>query len=337
MCFNDRALSISILLRSNQPTRHIESPADLVAFVNDVHQHPAMVFSLDTLVITLDGPYPVDALREALFAAVQLEDLILLLPTNDTPDNILNGLHFAHLELFKTNLPHRYVTPFLLQQPSLISLCLGSCGREHGEPCPLQVHNLSHVVTAEYPVSCIAGIAHPKLLRLTVEGGCHLYNTPTSLRSIRPFPSLFALTLDFFPDDYDILESVVRVAPRLQKLKLIENHRAYVRPFSGQLSWSRSLFQLEHLEDLSLRTSATFLPPPLALSAEAAAILKWVSRKRRNAQPGKALQDHPTLSFIRIWYHRRAPGNGIITTWSKSTGTWQNIVRTIAPPLGTAF
>ena len=194
-----------------------------------------MVVFLDTLMVALDVPYPVDALWEALSVASHLKDLVLLLSSDDTPNNILDGLHFPRLELFKTNLPHHYITPFVSHQPSLICLCLGSCGRAHGEPCPLQVHNLNHIVTAEYPVSCVASIAHPKLLCLTVEGGCRLYNTPTSLRSIRPLLSLFALTLDFFPDDYNILESVVQVAPQLQRLKLIENHRTYVRALSGKL------------------------------------------------------------------------------------------------------
>ena len=201
-----------------------------------------MVFALDTLVITLDLPYPIDALRKALSAAVHIEDLILLLPSDDTPDNILVGLHFAHLELFKMNLPHRYIMPFISQQPSLKCLCLGPCGRDDGASCPLQTHNLDHVVTAKYPVSCIMGFVHPNLLRLTLEGGCHLHNAPALLRSIQPFPFLFALTLDFFPDDYDILESVVRVAPQLQKLKLVEKHRTYVRSLSGQSLWSGLFF-----------------------------------------------------------------------------------------------
>ncbi len=70
--------------------------------------------SLDSPVVALDVPYPVDALREPLEAAMHLEDLILFLPTIDTSDNIIDCLHWACLEFFKTNYPYHHVAPLFV-------------------------------------------------------------------------------------------------------------------------------------------------------------------------------------------------------------------------------
>ena len=37
------------------------------------------------------------------------------------------------------------------------------------------------------------------------------------------------MCLDFFPDDYDVLQEIISAVPRLQKLKLLEEHRSTVR------------------------------------------------------------------------------------------------------------
>lgn len=209
---------------------HISCAADLDAFINDILERPNVVLALDSVMVYLDLPYPIDMLRSALSTVPHVSDLVLFLPCEDTPDDILDGLHFAHLQLFKTNLPHRYLTPFLSQQTTITCLCLGgACGCAEWQCCPLKGYGLNHVSTLECPTTCLAAITHGWLLCLTVEGPSLSSSTPAALCSIHsPLLRLSALTLEFFPDDCEILETVVHVAPNVEKLKLIEKPRIYV-------------------------------------------------------------------------------------------------------------
>ena len=65
------------------------------------------------------------------------------------------------------------------------------------------------------------------MTRLTGECHRHSPDASTILKSLRsPLSSLVALTLDIFPDDYDILRSIILFAPMVEKLKLLEQPRA---------------------------------------------------------------------------------------------------------------
>ena len=103
------------------------------------------------------------------------------------------------------------------------------------------------------------------------------------------------------------------------------------RAWNDHASWFRNLFKLECLEQLALRTSAPFARPASTAAMERKTLMKWVSRVTHGRRPENCAHDHPTLSFIRVWYHSTDPGHGVIMGWSKSTGIWENIIRTIRP------
>ncbi len=181
------------------------------------------------LTVVLNGPFSEVALRQCLLKSPQLEDLILMLPP-DTAENILDGLAFEHLELLSTNLPHHRVSAFVASHATLTDLCLGTCSPPANGVCPLSMVNIDHVKTLECPLDCVSA-ARPGLCRLTAEdAGNSRLSAPAALMSIStPLTHLFALTLDFYPDDYDILDKIVVAAPRVRRLKLLEKPRAYVR------------------------------------------------------------------------------------------------------------
>ena len=193
--------------------------------------------SVEELTVQPRVPFLFEALLQPLVVTTFLTDLILILPFDPALD-ALDTLQFPYLELFKTNISHRGLPQFLALHVSLTDLCLDSCGRGADAVCPLAPVDLRHVTTIECPLSCISGIAHPKLLRLTCERKGHLRPSsptiPAVLRKLRtPLVSLFALTVDIFPDDYDILESIIPCAQRIERLKLLERPRTYMSLYSS--------------------------------------------------------------------------------------------------------
>ncbi len=148
--------------------------------------------------------------------------------------HILHDIHLERLEFFKTNLPHRQLPPFLAAHQRLRELCLGSCHSAPGEMCPLRFLHIHTYASVECPSDCVLGVAHPALYRLAVqEQNDGPSVVPVVLRALRsPMVQLSRLTLDFSPDDYDILATLVAVAPKLQKLKLLEKFGVHVRSTS---------------------------------------------------------------------------------------------------------
>ncbi len=78
---------------------------------------------------------------------------------------------------------------------------------------------------------------------------------------------------------------------------------------------------------LAIYTAAPFVRVPGDHQQEWSVIKWWAC----------GLQPHPALTYIRIWYRSRLPGNGVITHWSLASGTWQNIISSINPPKDTPF
>ncbi|KAI0688943.1 hypothetical protein C8Q76DRAFT_635134, partial [Earliella scabrosa] len=295
------------------------------------------------LTIRLHSPFPPEALRFCMLSCMNVVDLILILPRNAFGD-VLVDLQFHRLQLFKTNLPHRFLPEFLASHPTVTNLCLGSCNPAPvpDEPCPLRLVDLRHVETVECALECALATAHPALLRLTVEHlGDPCPRPPTVLRLLQsPLVTLFALTLDFFPDDYEMLDQIVRAAPRVQKLKLLEKPCTYRRDGLSRPSrrmwnhatrWARSLFRLEHLEDLALRTASTFVRVPSSVANEKRTVVKWTTKTSRPSRSTVRKDPHPTLTSVRVWYRCEEPGGGILTNWSKYSGSWRNIARMSDP------
>ncbi|PIL35039.1 hypothetical protein GSI_02826 [Ganoderma sinense ZZ0214-1] len=310
------------------PSRHIGVVEDLYRFIDDVEADVAVALAIThfTVELELEGPVPIVALRQCLSLIINATDLVLLLPL-DTPPHLLDNEFLPKLELFKTNLPHGDLLPFLRLHPHLSALCLHSCRRRTDERvCPLRAINLSGVLTMECPAGCAPGATRRQLIRLAVDDRPSVDSIPQALRSFGA-PSLLYLSMDFFPDDYDILREIASVAPCLRKLTLLEKHRNTRRQshsrhaWNDVVRWSGWLLKLEYLEELALRTAAEVVRRPAIISSEKAALLQWISGTQRQA---KHRPQHPTLTSIRVWYRCRDANHGVITNWSRYTGTWEN-------------
>ena len=103
------------------------------------------------------------------------------------------------------------------------------------------------------------------------------------------------------------------------------------------MSWSRSLVRLTRLDELALRTSCALVKVAEDVSDEKKVVMAWVTMASRVKDLEVSMDEHPALSFIRLWYRTGDPTNGILTGWSKATGSWRNIARTIGPQLDAYF
>ncbi|TFK82414.1 hypothetical protein K466DRAFT_500376, partial [Polyporus arcularius HHB13444] len=262
------------------------------------------------------------ALRNTLRLTQGVTDLTLFLP-NNTPPDIFLLVHLHNLRLFKTNLSHRTIAQFLGRHKSLTHLVLGACGRV--DECPLAALDLRHITSLECDASCVGAIAHGNLTHLTIDNRSPARYMSSILRDLAaPASSLYSLTIDFFADDTDILQSIALASPMLKKLKLIEHpsrRRASTRrAFNDHLSWHRGLRKLAFLEELSLRTSAPLVRRSGELAAERRLIMGWATGIRTDRK--KALrQGHPRLYHVRIWYGATVQSRAL-TKWFRDGQTW---------------
>ncbi|KAI0735940.1 hypothetical protein C8Q76DRAFT_792425 [Earliella scabrosa] len=327
-----------------KPAVRVTSAQDLLDFEQAVKSDWQVASLARDLTIVLCTPFPIDALRFCLLSSINVVDLILILPPFAF-DEVLTNVHFSRLELLKTNLPHRFLAPFLVSHNTITDLCLDGCGRAPNEQCPLRHLDLGHVTTVECGNECVVAASHSALLRLTAEHMGDASPSPTTfLRTVNPpLAALFELKLDFFPDDYDLLDQIVMVAPRLQRLKLLERPREYRRNVQSRRSWnhstrwSNSLFRLDCLKDFALRTASELTSPPMSVAKELLTVKKWSTKITRPSRSVVCKHAHPTLTYLRLWYRCEEAGGGIMTSWSKTSGTWRNTSRISNPPPDTPF
>ncbi|PIL29463.1 hypothetical protein GSI_08405 [Ganoderma sinense ZZ0214-1] len=273
-------------------------------------------------------------IRTSLQLVPELTDLTLLLPLAPPPDLLLN-LKFKALQFFKSNLPHTALTTFLARHHSVSDLVLGPCGP--AKPCPLYDVDLSHVTNLECEATCVRSLAHSDLFRLTIgkstEGprvGVVFRTSPVCVSG------LYSLTIDFFPDDIDVLDNLSLFAPFLRKLRLLEQRGAFRhnrsgrRPFNDALVWARALRKLRFLEELSLQTSAGLILRPGDYHLERSLVLSWVYGVRTWAlrRPPPSAKAHPTLYHVRLWYGARG-NDPALSKWFKDGEEWRRLGRPI--------
>lgn len=219
------------MLTFPQTIRSIDSADRLDNFVALVTLKPALgscveVFNLD---IRHAAAFSVPQLRAALLLLPNVQDLCLFLPS-PVPPGLLADIRFRTLDYFATNIPHASLTTFLSGHSTLTSLILGSCGKS--KSCPLSAVKFPDLMTLQCTITCIDALPYSQVSRLTLElpeaGGC----IPTVLRAMPTSSSVLAftsLTLDFLPDDFDILDAIIQAVPHVRKLKLIEKKKTTVR------------------------------------------------------------------------------------------------------------
>ncbi|PIL36029.1 hypothetical protein GSI_01689 [Ganoderma sinense ZZ0214-1] len=311
--------------------RTIRSIADASQFVTSALAKCTVGWAVDTLTINIQLPPIPPVIRSVLVLVPYLTDLTLLLPA-ETPPALLFNINFRVLKFFKTNLPHHILTSFLNRHRLVTILVLGPCGRSGG--CPLAVGDFEHVTDLECEATCAKNLVHRRLRHLAIVGkSLRGPRIPAILRQVPVVASaLYHLTMDFFPDDSDILHAIHRFAPFLKKLRLVERRGGASRHGSSQrrvfkdpLVWGQALRKLSYLEEFALKTSVDLVAFPGQLELERQVIFGWAYgvrvRKSRNLRPPPVRKAHPTLYHIRIYYGRTRDAS-VLSKWFKDGQVW---------------
>ena len=184
-----------------------------------------------TIRLPLELGYPVHLLRRALWMAANIRTLDLFLPSS-TPRPILAGIHFSNLEAFSTNLPHRTLTAFLSTHRNVSTLVLRACRGPRTSPCPLKALPLSSVSKLMCPAQCCYDIASERFLRAAYQQ--RLVSLSSTILELMAGSNLRSLAIDTFPDDFQYLSLLPRMAPNLRELGINEKSRTQV--------WSTKLY-----------------------------------------------------------------------------------------------
>ncbi|KAI1787147.1 hypothetical protein LXA43DRAFT_1098540 [Ganoderma leucocontextum] len=229
---------------------------DINAFAQCARANPDVGRALEHLTINLDT-----------FTLVpNLTDLILILHPS-TPRTILNNVTFSKLVLFKTDLLHNYLVSFFAVHTSVRLVDLGPCGKVG--KCALTSVNFSRLHNICCPVECFMAIIHLSFIRIRGDLTYESTSMSSVLRSFAiPHFALYVLSLHFWPDDMDILTSIVAFAPMIRTLRLWEKRRRTgsaphaLCPWQNPKQWRNTLLQLQHLEQFVIQTTASFISAP---------------------------------------------------------------------------
>ncbi|KAI0827483.1 hypothetical protein BC628DRAFT_1418575 [Trametes gibbosa] len=237
-----------------------------------------------------DQGYPAQVVRAALRLTPNVECLVLDLPA-ESPVTLLNGLNFANLTAFSTNLPHRVLLSFLEAHTSLTALILRSCGRS--ATCPLRGLVLGRLNSLHSPSRCFSGIVPGPLVTATVNLTRLSSMSALAVQAISS-SRLYSLTIDHFSNDYDVLSRVASGLPNLRKLKLNEkaHHDGHQRrPWNDLRGWHLTLLRLQKLEELNVRTLINITS---ANRTEQDVISAWANGVGQHAVA------HPNLFYIAV-------------------------------------
>lgn len=222
-----------------QPSYFVQNAADLDGLSAKLTSKPWLGARIEHLHVFLDNPFPLHALHQCLKHMPNITDLILLFHDPYIPA-LLDGVHLPKIQYFHTNVEHHLLPGFLASHPNITTLQLGECGGGQLQ-CPLEGTIGDQLRGVSGPGRCVSHLVHTRLSRLTME----LSDDPGPSRILRslpaPFISLYVLIIDFYPDEYDILDSIASVCKTVKKLKLLEKPSA---PVSINLSPTRSTLTL---------------------------------------------------------------------------------------------
>ncbi|OJT15122.1 hypothetical protein TRAPUB_8319 [Trametes pubescens] len=210
--------------------RHITTVEGLIHFMELATLNPAIGSIVQTLTIDFKHmvSFSVSQLRAALLIVPNVQELLLYLPS-PVPFGLLTDIRFRTLDFIATNIPHASLVSFLSSHPTVTSLVLGPCGKS--KACPLAAVSTPNLVALECSVGCLSATSYSRLSRLTLdlpEAGVHM---PTIIRHMTNVSSLSSLTVDFFPDDFDIVDAIADAIPQVRKLKLVEKKKPTVRVY----------------------------------------------------------------------------------------------------------
>lgn len=165
--------------------------------------------------------------RKTLILVSQVLSISLFLPPS-TPSSIFRGVQFDRLKSFSTSLPHDTIAAFISRTPTIRSLYIGCCGKRN--TCALASVDLRLIEHLGCPVACVTPLIGPTT-SVVIADRCS--GNPRCLHSIPDVSlslasSLTVLDINFAADDLHFMHAIVRAAPALTALKLVEVHRLTV-------------------------------------------------------------------------------------------------------------
>lgn len=208
---------------------HFTTLKHLAAFIELAERKRAVADAVQVLSVDLRQlpDFSVSQLRGVLRLVKNVQDLILYLPLQPLPVELLSDIKFGDLDFFASNIPHAALASFLEKHPTISSLILDTCSGT--EACPSDTHSLPAVISLQCPVSCIKAVPYRQAIRLVLQMTGPSRSMSTILRGMTTSLQLSVLIVDISPDDYDVLQEIARVFPRVRKLKLIEQKTVTVR------------------------------------------------------------------------------------------------------------
>ncbi|KAI0646435.1 hypothetical protein C8Q79DRAFT_1010064 [Trametes meyenii] len=313
--------------------RNITSACKLDAFIDHATHNPILGTVVETLRIDLlnEAAFSAAMLRSALVLAPNVQDLLLYLPP-PVPLGLLANARFPTLDFFATNVPHASLPVFLSNHPTLTSLILGPCGKT--SPCLLESVKMPNIASLQCTMDCLPLLPYEQVSRLTLDhpdsGAC----APTVLRAMTATVYVTSLTVDIYPNDFDILEAIAQATPLVRKLKLVEkNMHTRVdspgrRPWNDRSKWHRELCKLSLLEELGVVTEAPLISGQSGdFDEELKVIMLWSEAKTKNGGT------HATLYHIMLRYGAQTSTSGVLSHWYKVAGSWTHVTSASGPTL----
>jgi len=166
----------------------------------------------------------VATLRACLERLQNLEDLQLSLHhlKHSGWQRLLCSICFDRLDLFYGNAPHDVIAQFLWSHPRVAFLRIEECVKAR-RPCPLDGGQLPELCEVSAPVGCVTSLVkNNPVSRVTAQQGAPLIITALMSSLASTTTNLTVLELDVNPSDFDVLGHIVRAAPALTALKLLE-------------------------------------------------------------------------------------------------------------------
>ena len=168
-----------------------------------------------------------DMLRTLLHCFPQIT-ILRLHSTATTSYKLLARVRLPNLTAFESNLPHGRLIKFLKLHPLIDILTLTSpCRRGI---CPLKrAFPLTNITAMSGTIQCAVSVMHADMNELVAQAPERRdwIAIPAALRSF-PQTHIVRLTLDIRPEDLDMLQAILYVAPGVVYLRILEKRNSTV-------------------------------------------------------------------------------------------------------------
>lgn len=348
-------------LRHCKSVRRISYAGHLQKFAAELLADRALGQRIDTFEINMpfeDVALDFALIKRCLQVMPHLTDLTLELPFRlpVQVDTILADVELPELQWFRTNLPHSAVAGFLEDARNVKNLFVlvlgGDCG--HEGRCALHQVDLASMRNVECSVGCFRHFRSPSITRLALHNKTPAVLTSVALQQTIPYANITHFTLQFYSDDYNVLDKVAAFAPNLRKLRLTElvtcvvslypinrcvyqaeRHFTTTTPSQCQRNgrvparrlWKAAkrmadgLKKLPLLEEFMLDSVNDLVNREGRISRlrqEHELIYGWLTGRSMSRRVANTrIKYHPNLYRISLFYGRHFPDTQVLSVWGK--------------------